>query len=188
MEIVVLIAHSRGSHVLIVFFLLLARYYFVKLTHLYLHILLICGDRAEFVVDVLVDRVQIIKSLWVKNSLASWLRLYLVLIVLIGILVLSVREIPVIWSWLVIIINLGSLISIWVTTSLISIWVATSLLLLLSWSKRNISMHFDRHIYRLSIFIVRLPYFIINLIDRHNLFRLRSCLLRRNVSKNSELK
>jgi len=179
MEIVVLIAHSRCSHVLIVFFLLLARYYFVKLTHLYLHILLICGDRAEFVVDVLVDRVQIIKSLWVKNSLTSWLRLYLVLIVLIGILVLSVREIPVIWSWLVIIINLGSLISIWVTTFL---------LLLLSWSKRNISMHFDRHIYRLSIFIVRLPFFIINLIDRHNLFRLRSCLLRRNVSKNSELK
>ena len=179
MEIVVLIAHSRGSHVLIVFFLLLARYYFVKLTHLYLHILLICGNRAEFVVNVLIDRVQIIKNLWVKNSLASWLRLYLVLIVLIGILVLSVREIPVIWSRLVIIINLGSLFSI---------WVATFLLLLLSWSKRNISMHFDRHIYRLSIFIVRLHFSIMNLIDRHNLFRLRSCLLRRNVSKNSELK
>ena len=80
MKIVVLIAHSRRSQALIVFFLLLARNNFVQLTDLVLHVLLGRRDGAEFSVNILIHRVQFTVNFRIKYSLTLGLGLDFVLI------------------------------------------------------------------------------------------------------------
>lgn len=113
-EFVVLIAHSRGGQVLIVFFLLLPGNYFVQFTNLLLHVLLGGRDRTEFCVDVLVNATQFIKNLGIEYSLPDRLGLNSVLTFRMGTLVLATWEIPVVRSRLVIVVDSRSLVGLWI--------------------------------------------------------------------------
>ncbi len=129
-KIVVLIPHSRCSQCLVVFFLLLSGYDFVQVTHLCLHIMLVGRDGAEFLIYVLVYLVQFVKYFWIKNSLTYGLRLNSLLTIWVQILVLPIREIPIIRSRLVIVIHLTTFFSI-----------MGALIHWLWWSKRNLPIH-----------------------------------------------
>jgi len=104
MKIIVLIPHARGSQTLTFFFLLLTGYDLMKFTDLLLHVCLVSGNRAELCIDVLIDRVQFVYNFWIKNSLTNCLRLNFVEIVSMNVLILSVREVSVVWCGLVIIV------------------------------------------------------------------------------------
>jgi hypothetical protein len=78
----------------------------MKFTDLLLHVCLVSGNRAELSIDILIDRVQFVYNLWIKNSLTDCLRLNFVVIIRMNVLILSVREVSVVWCWLVIIVYL----------------------------------------------------------------------------------
>jgi len=78
----------------------------MKFTDLLLHVCLVSGNRAELCIDILIDRVQFVYNLWIKNSLTNCLRLNFVVVISMNVLILSVREVSVVWCWLVIIVYL----------------------------------------------------------------------------------
>ena len=86
----------------------------MQLTNLLLHVLLGGRDRTEFCVDVLVNVTQFIKNLGIEYSLPGRLGLNSVLTFRMGTLVLATREIPVVWSGLVIVVDSRSLVGLWI--------------------------------------------------------------------------
>lgn len=86
----------------------------MQLANLLLHVLLGGRDRAEFCVDVLVNVTQFIKNLGIEYSLPDRLGLNSVLTFRMSTLVLTTREISVVWSGLVIVVDSRSLVGLWI--------------------------------------------------------------------------